>query len=88
MVRRWSNKFDRGWIVSLPDGAVGAVPFWMTDASKCAGLSQGLPQLSLDALVELARLLDAQPGPSVAPDPLGKEKRDGKVRASATDRLG
>jgi hypothetical protein len=43
----------------LPDGAMGAIPAWMTDAVACAGFSSGGPQVSVGALIDLRALLDS-----------------------------
>ena len=43
----------------LPDGAMGAIPVWMTDAVACAEFSAGDPLASVEALVALRTLLDS-----------------------------
>ena len=43
----------------LPDGAMGAIPVWMTDPVTCAGFSLGEPLASVEALTDLRGLLDS-----------------------------
>ena len=43
----------------LPDGALGAIPVWMTDPVTCAEFSFGEPRVSVEALTSLRDLLDA-----------------------------
>jgi hypothetical protein len=43
----------------LPDGAMGAIPLWMTDPVTCAGFSFGEPLVSIEALSNLRALLDS-----------------------------
>ena len=43
----------------LPDGAMGAIPVWMTDPVTCAGFSLGEPLASVEALTDLRALLDS-----------------------------
>ena len=43
----------------LPDGAMGAIPVWMTDPVACARFSSGDPQVSVEALLDLRALLDS-----------------------------
>jgi len=42
----------------LPDGTVGAIPSWRTDAVVCSQLAAGEPQVSVTALAELRTVLD------------------------------
>ena len=68
----------------LPDGTVGALPAWMTDAGACSVLTLGPPQASLKALVELRRMLDELG--SLA-DAERREESPGLVEESAHSRL-
>ncbi len=43
----------------LPDGAMGAIPVWMTDPVTCAGFSLAEPLVSVEALTNLRALLDS-----------------------------
>jgi hypothetical protein len=43
--------------VEIEPGVVTVLPFWMLDAGPCAGMTLGVPQVSVDALRELNRLL-------------------------------
>jgi hypothetical protein len=46
-------------ICELPDGRLGGVPEWMTDAAACAVLSIGEPLVAIEALSELRGFVDA-----------------------------
>lgn len=43
----------------LPDGTVGQIPAWMTDAVACERMVLGDPQVPLSVLTELRLLVDA-----------------------------
>lgn len=45
-------------ICELPDGSHTVVPAWMLERAACAALTFGAPQVSLEALRDLRRLLD------------------------------
>ena len=42
----------------LPDGTVGVIPSWMTDAVVCSQFTSGEPRVSISALVQLRTVLD------------------------------
>jgi hypothetical protein len=42
----------------FPDGSIGAIPVWMTDAAACAQVRVGEPMVGLTALLELRKFLD------------------------------
>lgn len=46
-------------ICEFPDGSRAVVPAWMLERAACATLMSGAPQVSLEALRDLRRLLDA-----------------------------
>jgi hypothetical protein len=46
-VSRFGRKFVH---CELPDGSIGAFPEWMMNSEVCAHFSEGVPQLSLEAL--------------------------------------
>ncbi len=52
-------KLPRGEYIfcDLPDGSIGGVPAWMTDASSCSDCTVGAPLVSVAALAELHVLL-------------------------------
>jgi hypothetical protein len=73
------------------------LPNWMFDEKYCAGMSLGLPQVSIEALNALAVLLTAagsesakrgsRSGPSEAKEPIrGKEKETGSKTTRAASR--
>lgn len=41
----------------LPDATVARIPLWMTDAAVRSAMTEGSPQVPLDVLVDLRRLL-------------------------------
>jgi hypothetical protein len=43
--------------VEIESGVVTALPDWMLDASICAGMTLGVPRVSVDALCDLHRVL-------------------------------
>lgn len=42
----------------LPDGTVGAIPIWMTEAEACSSHTLGPGQVTIKALTELRSLVD------------------------------
>jgi hypothetical protein len=59
--RRVSLPAGQHFYCELPDGAMGAIPLWMTDPVTCAGFSLGEPVVSVEALINLRALLDSLP---------------------------
>lgn len=66
-VARRAPRAGRAFIYcELPDGTVAGIPAWMADAALCALHSLGPPEVSVGALIELRRLLDACRRPGAA----------------------
>jgi len=61
-IRRLRREGEEAFIVKLENGSQRSVPGWMLDPVVCAALREAdSPELSLEALVALRTLLDAQP---------------------------
>ena len=75
------NRRDCGYLFCLlPNGTIGAVPQWMTDAVVCSRHSLGRPIASLEALSSLNDLLEA-----VAPCRNTRSRRRSPERKDAID---
>ncbi|MCK6590688.1 MAG: DUF5372 family protein [Polyangiaceae bacterium] len=75
-VVRYITRIGRDFVhCEMPDSTVARIPRWMTDATECSAMAMGTPQLSLDALVELRRLLDTIAAPSASHRAHGQRQR-------------
>jgi hypothetical protein len=65
----------------LPDGSIAAFPSWMMDVQACSRLTEGSPQLSLEALASLRRFLsdklsDSQKSSEPTPNIQGEQQNE------------
>jgi hypothetical protein len=69
--------------VEIEPGIVIVLPDWMLDARVCAGMNLGTPQLSVDALRDLHRLLlergFRRSSPSDVPVAVTQENQDDRA---------
>ena len=69
----------------LPDGALGAIPVWMTDPVACAEFSFGEPRVSVEALMSLRDLLDSLAFGSPRRAREGEAGANGAAKEAAAD---